>query len=131
MNIIAVSAILLTVREDDEVPLGDHARVRHDGDVGQVMGGHERLDDRSIVLVPALLPSNAETTSGNLSWPVSRPIVGSSDRSYAVLAVRAYGIRPLYVPGLAANPFPAETSRSAWCAAARAQILAQVRTPPR
>ena len=37
----------------------------------------------SIVLVSALFPSNAETISGNPSWPVSRPMVicGSSRRS--------------------------------------------------
>ena len=37
----------------------------------------------SMVLVSALFPSNAETISGNPSWPVSRPIVicGSSRRS--------------------------------------------------
>jgi len=37
----------------------------------------------SIVLVSALLPSNAETMSGKPSWPVRRPMVicGSSRRS--------------------------------------------------
>ena len=37
----------------------------------------------SMVLVSALFPSNADTISGNPSWPVSRPMVicGSSRRS--------------------------------------------------
>ena len=37
----------------------------------------------SIVLVSAMFPSNADTISGNPSWPVSSPIVicGSSRRS--------------------------------------------------
>ena len=53
----------------------------------------------SMVLVSALLPSNAETMRGNPSWPVSRPMVicGSSRRS-------------LENPG-SRNPSPASVSK--------------------
>jgi hypothetical protein len=47
------------------VRLIDHARIRSDADISQLMSDHECLDAGSIVLVPALSPSNALTFNGN------------------------------------------------------------------
>jgi len=95
------------------IGLAHHAGVRDDRDIGQLVGGHEGLDDRQHGLFSALLPSSADTMSGKLSWPVGTPMVICGSRRRSLENPRDHGLWSCEraLTRLAGNPFQLHCAR--------------------